>query len=113
MTFKISSLPAPVISCDNCEACCCRLEVLLLTDTGVPGHLIRINQWGEMTMARQDDGWCAALNRNTLMCMIYEKRPLVCREFEAGSNDCINEQAAQMRLKQSVNTHVKRAHSLP
>ena len=24
------------VSCQNCEACCCRLEVMLFTDTGVP-----------------------------------------------------------------------------
>ncbi|MGL6350562.1 MAG: YkgJ family cysteine cluster protein, partial [Aeromonas sp.] len=29
--------PAQVeVSCQNCEACCCRLEVMLFTDTGVP-----------------------------------------------------------------------------
>jgi len=66
---------------------------MLLTDTGVPAHYIKINQWGGQTMARLDDAWCAALNRNTLMCMIYEKRPLVCREYEMGAADCIAERA--------------------
>jgi Fe-S-cluster containining protein len=91
MTLEASRPPGTAITCDSCEACCCRLEVLLLTDTGVPQHYIKIDQWGGMTMARLDDGWCAALNRNTLMCMIYEKRPLVCREFEMGSAECIVE----------------------
>ena len=95
MTYEVKNRPDPEISCDSCEACCCRLEVLLLTDTGVPDHFIKIDQWGGMTMARQDDGWCTALNRNTLMCMIYEKRPLVCREFAMGSSDCIEERTAR------------------
>jgi Fe-S-cluster containining protein len=42
-------------------------------------------------MLRLDDGWCAALDRNTMMCTIYEKRPLICREFEMGAPECIDE----------------------
>ena len=42
-------------------------------------------------MARLDDGWCAAVDRNTMKCMIYEKRPLVCREFEMGEYECMIE----------------------
>ena len=44
-------------------------------------------------MQRDDDGWCTALDRNTLMCTIYENRPLVCREFEMGSQECLDERA--------------------
>jgi len=86
------------ISCANCEACCCRLEVLLLTDTGVPERFIEIDRWGGMTMARLDDGWCAALDRNTMMCTIYQKRPLVCREYEMGDVDCIIERTANLKV---------------
>ncbi|ATC92363.1 hypothetical protein PISS_b0188 [Pseudoalteromonas issachenkonii] len=42
-------------------------------------------------MKRGDDGWCEALDRNTLMCTIYENRPLTCREFEMASGECITE----------------------
>lgn len=42
-------------------------------------------------MARLDDGWCAALDRNTMKCTIYEKRPMICREFEMGGYECIAE----------------------
>ncbi|MFQ2392919.1 YkgJ family cysteine cluster protein [Aeromonas dhakensis] len=31
------------------------------------------------------------LDRNTMMCRIYEVRPLICREFEMGEPDCIDE----------------------
>ena len=84
------------VSCTNCEACCCRLEVLLLTETGVPDRFIEIDKWGGMTMERLDDGWCAALDRNTMMCTIYEKRPLVCREYKMGDIDCILERNANL-----------------
>ena len=48
-------------------------------------------------MARLADGWCAALDRNTMLCSIYEKRPLVCREFEMGSYECTIERAEHMQ----------------
>ena len=88
MSSDIINLAAPAISCTNCEACCCRLEVILLTDTGVPRKYIHTDQWGGQVMARLDDGWCAALDRETYSCSIYEQRPLVCREFEMGSYEC-------------------------
>jgi Fe-S-cluster containining protein len=42
-------------------------------------------------MARLDDGWCAALDRHTMLCTIYDKRPLICREFEMGGYECLSE----------------------
>jgi Fe-S-cluster containining protein len=89
--IKAENLPEPVIACTNCEACCCRLEVLLITETGVPERYIKTDQWGGETMLRLADGWCAALDRNTHMCTIYEKRPLICREFTEGEPDCIDQ----------------------
>tara|TARA_R110002072_G_scaffold106582_3_gene232651 strand:+ start:22931 stop:23242 length:312 start_codon:yes stop_codon:yes gene_type:complete len=80
-------------SCSNCQACCCRLEVMILTDTGVPDVHISLDEWGGETMLRLDDGWCSALDRDTFMCTIYENRPLICREFEMGSYECSNERA--------------------
>lgn len=89
-----SNFPEFPITCTNCEACCCRLEVLLITDTGVPDRFIATDRWGGTTMARLEDGWCAALDRNTLMCSIYEQRPSICRELEMGSQECIVERTA-------------------
>ena len=91
MTFDVKNISGPVITCSNCDACCCRLEVMVLTDTGVPDQFISVDDWGSETMLRLDDGWCAALDRDTLMCSIYENRPLICREFEMGSYECITE----------------------
>jgi Fe-S-cluster containining protein len=91
MIIKVENLPAPEITCSNCRACCCRLEVIIISDTGVPRHHIDVDEHGSETMLRLDDGWCSALNRDTLMCSIYEKRPWVCREFEMGSYECVIE----------------------
>jgi Fe-S-cluster containining protein len=93
MTIEISSLPDNDVSCVSCEAYCCRLEVMLITDTGVPDNFIEIDKWGGRTMARLDDGWCSALDPNTMNCIIYEKRPKICRDFEMGGNECISERA--------------------
>jgi Fe-S-cluster containining protein len=96
MTIEIITLPEAEVSCASCEACCCRLEVMLITDTGLPDRFIEEDRWGGTTMARLDDGWCSALDRNTMMCMIYAKRPLICREFEMGEGDCIAVRTANL-----------------
>ncbi len=61
---------------------------MLITDTGVPDRFVAVDKWGGSTMLRLDDGWCAALDRDTMLCTIYEKRPLICREFRMGSDEC-------------------------
>ena len=68
---------------------------MLITDTGVPAHHIDIDAWGGQVMARLDDGWCSALDRKTLLCTIYENRPLICREFAMGEDECIAERNEQ------------------
>ncbi len=83
--------PTPVVACSNCAACCCQLEVMLLTDTGVPERYIDTDEWGGEVMARLEDGWCIALDRDTMRCTIYENRPWVCRIFEEGSPECLEE----------------------
>ncbi len=70
---------------------------MLLSDPGVPDHFVDVDQWGGRFMARLADGWCAALDRNTMLCKIYAQRPWVCREFEMGAYDCIAERAANLQ----------------
>lgn len=77
------------ITCSTCEACCCRLEVMLMGGDNIPAGLTKQDRWGGWVMARRDDGWCAALDRNTMLCRIYERRPMICREYQAGDSDCI------------------------
>ncbi len=84
------------ISCASCNACCCRLEVMLISDTGVPDEFIEIDKWGGMTMGRLDDGWCSALDRNTMSCIIYENRPKICRDLEMGGSECISERTINL-----------------
>jgi uncharacterized protein len=93
MKLELTALPTAQVSCSTCRANCCRLEVLLITDTGVPTKFIEHDQWGGRTMRRLNDGWCAALDRDTMLCTIYEQRPWVCREFATGSDECLVERA--------------------
>lgn len=96
MRSDITIQPDTKVTCANCEACCCRLEVLLITETGVPDAYIETDEWGGGRMVRLDDGWCAALDRTTMACSIYENRPKICRDFEMGSCECITERTANM-----------------
>jgi Fe-S-cluster containining protein len=99
MTVKNTTKPDTQVTCENCEACCCRLEVILITDTGVPHQYIEVDKWGGRKMARLEDGWCSALDRNTMACSIYDKRPLICREFEMGGYECISERVANLKIE--------------
>lgn len=93
-SIPVTNLPQAEISCANCRACCCRLEVMLISDTGVPENYITEDKWGAQSMLRLADGWCAAIDRGTFMCTIYENRPWICREFDMGSAECREERAA-------------------
>lgn len=98
MTIKLTDIHTaePEVSCSNCRACCCSSEVIIISDTGVPEQHIYADEHGSESMLRLADGWCSALDRNTMLCTIYENRPWVCREFEMGSYECINERKEKM-----------------
>jgi len=96
MVIKVVNLPTPEITCANCQACCCSAEVMIISDTGVPNRHITIDEHGSESMLRLDDGWCSALDRDTLMCSIYENRPWICRAFEMGSYECVEERLEKM-----------------
>ena len=96
MLIKVKNVLPSEITCTNCQACCCSSEVMIVSETGVPNHHIYVDPYGSESMLRLDDGWCSALDRDTLMCSIYENRPWICREFEMGSYECINERIEKM-----------------
>jgi Fe-S-cluster containining protein len=69
--------------------------VLLMAGDDPPARYVRNDPWGGEVMARGDDGWCLALDRSTMRCTIYERRPLVCREYPEGGADCQVERVRQ------------------
>lgn len=93
MTDEVSSLSGEKVTCAGCKACCCRLDAMLFDDPAVPENLIEINAQGGMSMAQLADGWCAALDRKTMLCTIYELRPWICREFVMGESECLDARA--------------------
>lgn len=81
------------LSCATCRACCCRLEVMLMGDDQPPQHLTEEDEWGGWVMRRLDDGWCAALERSSMRCTIYARRPTICRDYALGDSDCLEQRA--------------------
>jgi Fe-S-cluster containining protein len=89
---------AATVTCASCAASCCRLEVMLMPEDDVPDALTAVDRWGGTVMARLNDGWCAALDRETMLCTIYERRPSVCRDFEMGGSDCLTERSSAVPI---------------
>lgn len=83
----------PRVRCEQCEAVCCRLQVLLMPGDAVPRWLTDVDEYGLEHMAQHDDGWCSALDRDTMRCSIYAARPQLCRDVAAGGASCLAERA--------------------
>ena len=66
---------------------------MLMGEDDIPVQLTETDAWGGTVMARLEDGWCAALDRKTMLCSIYERRPAICRDFELGGHDCLTERS--------------------
>ena len=67
--------------CRVCDAVCCRLTVVLQAGDRVADHLTTHTTAGLHVMARDEEGWCVALDGARMCCSIYESRPSVCRRF--------------------------------
>ena len=92
----------PSIQCSRCEATCCRLAVYVMSDDPTPEYMIDQDEHGMDVMRRLDDGWCTALDRDTMRCTIYTQRPQVCRDFEMGGADCRQVRANDRKLAIAV-----------
>jgi len=91
-------VPAAAVTCDDCKAVCCRLQVLLIGDPDVPEEMTEWSDWGGQVMRRLEDGWCTALDRDTMRCTIYARRPHVCRDYKMGGSECLDERATSPGL---------------
>lgn len=70
---------------------CCRLTVVVMPEDRVPRHLVERTAAGLDVMARDEEGWCVAVDHRHMHCSIYEERPGVCRRFAMGSAYCRDE----------------------
>jgi hypothetical protein len=84
---------ATVPDCQSCGGCCVWSEtwpVLMgpRDGEGIPEDLIDVENERMQSYGHR----CAALEGEIgrqVGCSVYGKRPLVCREFQAGSDDCL------------------------
>ncbi len=85
------SVVAPA-SCEGCGACCRGWEIEVWWSDVVPLRLRKEDRLLGPVM-RQRQGACIALTRDG-RCSIYEDRPLVCRDFQRGSEECLRKLGA-------------------
>ena len=60
-------------------------------DDDIPPELTEQDRWGGWIMARLDDGRCVDMDRNTMLCTIYARRPMICSDYQVAASDCIEE----------------------
>ncbi|WP_455211992.1 YkgJ family cysteine cluster protein [Kaarinaea lacus] len=70
---------------NQCRAKCCTL-IFALTKQEVNRGLVQYNKQKPFFIARDADGYCPHLDRQSLQCKIYHNRPLRCRQY-----DCRND----------------------
>jgi Fe-S-cluster containining protein len=74
--------------CGHCDAVCCRLTVVLMPEDKVAEHLTTHTAAGLHVMARDEEGWCVALDNAGMCCSTYESRPGICRRFKMAGPYC-------------------------
>ena len=96
----MNAVVAPKVPlCARCDAVCCRLTVVLQPEDRVPAHLTTHTDAGLHVMARDEEGWCVAVDHSRMCCSIYDQRPGVCRKFAMGSAYCRSERAAYREMQ--------------
>ncbi len=71
--------------------------MLLQPGDHVPGQFLSRDTHGRAVMARNEEGWCAAIDPYHLRCTIYSQRPAICRQFAMGGDDCRRERQDYLR----------------
>jgi Fe-S-cluster containining protein len=89
--MSIASADKP--DCAHCDAVCCRLTVVLMPEDDVPFRFTTVTEHGVTVMARDEDGWCVAIDQARMCCSIYEQRPQICRKFAMGGPYCLEVRA--------------------
>lgn len=75
--------------------------MVLQPDEHLPAHLTTYLPSGLRVMARDEEGWCVALDGARMNCGIYESRPSVCRRFVMDGPYCqaVREEYAEQRSR--------------
>ena len=86
--MSAQALAANDPDCMRCDAVCCRLTVVLQPEDRVPPRFTTETAEGLHVMARDEEGWCVAVDAARMQCSIYEVRPQVCRRFAMAGPYC-------------------------
>lgn len=79
--------PAIVPPCAGCGVCCHLFVELGEGDEHVPEEFV-VEHGGIRGMEQSGDGACMALDPETKLCTIYDRRPQTCRTFARGGELC-------------------------
>jgi Fe-S-cluster containining protein len=82
------SAAAALPLCARCDAVCCRLTVVLQPEDRIPARFSDRTSAGLSVMARDEEGWCVAIDAAHMRCSIYDSRPQVCRRFKMDGPYC-------------------------
>ena len=93
MSAVAARVDAVPVHCASCDAVCCRLTVVLMDGDRVAEHLTTYTDAGLHVMARDEEGWCVALDGARMCCSIYDSRPAACRLFDMGGPYCLEVRA--------------------
>jgi len=69
-----------------CKAICCNFP-FALSRQDVEEEIVRWNFGRPYLIARDDEGYCVHLGRETYQCSVYENRPVPCRGFDCKDNE--------------------------
>lgn len=72
----------------TCQAHCCTL-IFALTKDEVKQGIVQYNKERPYFIARDEDGYCPHLDRQTYHCAIWENRPLRCRRYDCRTEETI------------------------
>ena len=89
----------------QCKAVCCSF-IFALTKRDVEHDMIRWNQKRPYFIARDEDGYCPHLDRETLRCTIWEYRPERCRNYDCRKDGNVWEDWEKKILNKDVFKHL-------
>ena len=84
---RVPEFSSEVPPCAGCGACC-RLVVELKPGVDAIPDELTARREGSHFMDQRGDGTCVALDLQTRLCTIYDRRPQTCRKFERGGSRC-------------------------
>lgn len=71
-----------------CQAACCRLD-LALSRQDIEEDILKWNFGKPYMIAKDADGYCRHLNRDTHRCTVWQHRPIPCRGYDCRQDDRI------------------------